>query len=224
LLVLRAGPSAAAVMRNLDRARRLAIAASGVEIEELAEDCSVAAIDTILDEHGELPWNAEAFDDLRQTAAARAPGIASAALATAADVLAAESRIRRRLAELVAESARPVVADVEAQLGRFLTPGFVVTVGTGRLPDVLRYLGAVEYRLERLDVARDVRRVQELAALERRYDELRRQLGAGASDAALADIGWQLEELRVSVFAQHLGTTRPVSLTRIRRALDALEP
>ena len=88
---------------------------------------------------------------------------------------------------------------------------------------MLRYLRAVEYRLERLDVTRDVRRLQELAPLERRYDELRRRGGAGASDDALADIGWQLEELRVSVFAQHLGTTRPVSPTRIRRALDALD-
>ena len=190
----------------------------------MAEDCAVAAIDAILDEHGELPWNAEAFDDLRRTASARAPGIASAALATAADVLAGESRIRRRLDELVAESARPVVADVEAQLGRLLTPGFVVTVGTARLPDVLRYLRAIEYRLERLDVVRDVRRVEELTPLERRYDVLRRRAGAGPAGAALAEIGWQLEELRVSVFAQHLGTTRPVSPTRIRRALDALEP
>ena len=223
LLVLTAGPSPAAVMRNLDRPQRLTVAASGVDIEELAEDCSVAAIDTILDEHGQLPWDADAFEELRRLVVARAPSIASAALATAADVLAAEMGVRRRLADLVADSALPVVADVEAQLGRLLTPGFVVTVGTARLPDVLRYVRAVEYRLERLDVTRDLHRLRDLAPLERRYRELRRRIGAGASDDALADIGWQLEELRVSVFAQHLGTARPVSPTRIRRVLDTLE-
>ena len=223
LLVLTAGPSPAAVMRHLDQPRRLAVAASGVDIEELAEDCAVAAIDTVLDEHRQLPWDAEAFEELRRTAAARAPGIASTALVTAADVLAAESHVRLRLTDVVAESARPVVADVEAQLGRLLTPGFVVTVGTARLPDVLRYLRAVEYRLDRLDVTKDLRRLRELAPLERHYDEVRRRSGGGASDDALADIGWQLEELRVSVFAQHLGTAQPVSATRIRRALDALD-
>ena len=132
LLVLTAGPSPAAVMRHLDQPRRLAVAASGVDIEELAEDCAVAAIDTVLDEHHQLPWDAEAFEELRRTAAARAPGIASTALATAADVLAAESHVRLRLTDVVAESARPVVADIEAQLGRLMTPGFVVTAGTAR--------------------------------------------------------------------------------------------
>ena len=88
---------------------------------------------------------------------------------------------------------------------------------------MLRYLRAVEYRLDRLDVTKDLRRLRELAPLERHYDEVRRRSGGGASDDALADIGWQLEELRVSVFAQHLGTAQPVSATRIRRALDALD-
>ena len=76
-------------------------------------------------------------------------------MAEAADVLAAEVRIRERLADLVAERARPVVADIEAQLGRLLTPGFVVTVGVRRLGDLRRYLRAIEHRLERLDVERD---------------------------------------------------------------------
>ena len=211
LLVLTAGPSAAAVMRHLDQPRRLAVAASGVDIEELAEDCAVAAIDTVLDEHRRAAMGRRSLRGVATDSGGPGSRLASTALVTAADVLAAESHVRLRLTDVVAESARPVVADVEAQLGRLLTPGFVVTVGTARLPDVLRYLRAVEYRLDRLDVAKDLRRLRELAPLERHYDEVRRRSGGGASDDALADIGWQLEELRVSVFAQHLGTAQPVS-------------
>ena len=39
---------------------------------------------------------------------------------------------------------------------------------------------------------------------------------------ALAEVGWMIEELRVSLWAQRLGTPRPVSETRVRKALDAL--
>jgi ATP-dependent helicase HrpA len=40
----------------------------------------------------------------------------------------------------------------------------------------------------------------------------------------VTDIGWQLQELRVSLFAQQLGTPRPASDKRIYRALDDIEP
>ena len=36
-------------------------------------------------------------------------------------------------------------------------------------------------------------------------------------------IGWQLQELRVSLFAQRLGTPQPVSPKRIYAAMDRAE-
>ena len=141
---------------------------------------------------------------------------------TAADVLAAETRVRLRLAELTAEAARPVVDDAEAHLGRLLRPGFVASAGARRLPDVLRYVRGVEHRLERLDVARDARRRAEVVPLEQRYAALSRAGAAASTD--LVEVGWLLEELRVSVFAQPLGTNVPVSATRVARALTTFEP
>ena len=41
-------------------------------------------------------------------------------------------------------------------------------------------------------------------------------------DAALVRVRWMLEEFRVSLWAQHLGTPYPVSEGRIRKALDAM--
>jgi ATP-dependent helicase HrpA len=58
---------------------------------------------------------------------------------------------------------------------------------------------------------------------ERAYDQLRTALPASRAAAPdVAAIGWQLQELRVSLWAQQLGTPRPVSEQRIYRAIDAV--
>jgi ATP-dependent helicase HrpA len=62
-------------------------------------------------------------------------------------------------------------------------------------------------------------------AVQDAYDELVRALPAGRAAAAdVRDIGRLIEELRVSLWAQQLGTARPVSEQRIYRAIDAVAP
>ncbi|MEJ7722039.1 MAG: DUF3418 domain-containing protein [Ilumatobacteraceae bacterium] len=116
------------------------------------------------------------------------------------------------------------VADARSHLDRLVRPGFVVTAGVARLRDVARYVSAIELRLERLgdDIARDRRRMDEVVPLERAYAEYLRRVGRRAPREATT-IGWQLEELRVAVFAQQLGVVGgKVSVTRIERALAEL--
>ncbi|MGI9028574.1 MAG: ATP-dependent RNA helicase HrpA, partial [Ilumatobacteraceae bacterium] len=223
LLVLTAAPSAASVRRDLDRSRQSAIGAAGIPVDELAADAVLAAVDAVLDDVGALPWDADAFIALQRAVRRDAPALAAQALATAADVLAAEISARTRLAELGAASAQPVVDDVESHLARLLQPGFVATVGAGRMVDLLRYVRGIEHRLERLDVARDARRRAEVVPLEQRYDRLMRDLGGAPPPPALAEVAWLLEELRVSIFAQPLGTRTAVSPTRVAKALAAAE-
>jgi ATP-dependent helicase HrpA len=93
------------------------------------------------------------------------------------------------------------------------------------LPDVHRYVRGLEYRLERLadDVARDRRRMAEVVPLEERFARhLRRQGRTSAATPDAVEVGWQLEELRMSVFAQPLGVEGSVSPRRVARALDQL--
>ena len=62
-----------------------------------------------------------------------------------------------------------------------------------------------------------------VAAVQRAYDELRSALSpARASAADVRDIAWMIEELRVSLWAQQLGTRGSVSEQRILRAIDAI--
>jgi ATP-dependent helicase HrpA len=65
--------------------------------------------------------------------------------------------------------------------------------------------------------------MQRVHAVQDAYDELVDALPAGRQSAAnVRDIGRQIEELRVSLWAQQLGTPRPVSEQRIYRAIDAV--
>ena len=89
----------------------------------------------------------------------------------------------------------------------------MAAAGVDRLGHVARYLSAILTRLERLRL--DPRRDQQLASDVVLLDhEIARLPGS-----AQVDLSWRLDELRVSVFAQHLGTDGPVSVKRIRRAI-----
>ena len=123
-----------------------------------------------------------------------------------------------------ADSMATSITDAEAQLGRLVRRGFVRSTGTSRLPDVLRYIKGIEYRIERLpdDITRDLRRITEVRPLEQRYAAFVAHLPSGEITPEIIDLGWQLEELRISVFAQPLGARGGVSATRLGRDLEAL--
>ena len=91
--------------------------------------------------------------------------------------------------------------------------------GAARIADVERYLQAAARRLERLPnaVAVDRHRMNAIHELERAYRE---RLTTSSRPEALREVPWMLEELRVSQFAQGLGTRGPVSSKRIRSAVD----
>jgi ATP-dependent helicase HrpA len=110
------------------------------------------------------------------------------------------------------------VSDCRNHLERITYPGHLSAIGVGRFADVLRYLQGIRHRLEKLPtrIAADRQSMQQILAVEDAYDTVVAHL---PWSAALESVAWSLEELRVSMFAQHLGTTERVSPTRIRRAL-----
>ena len=62
-----------------------------------------------------------------------------------------------------------------------------------------------------------------ITELEDDYAGLCARFPAGPLPQAVAEVGWLLEELRVSLFAQSLGTAVPVSAKRVRVAMQACE-
>ena len=224
LLVLSVAPSVRTVVKRAGSAQQLVRAAREVTLGELTRDCTVAAVDKLMTDHGELPWDEAAFAELQGDVRRDAPDLAAQALVMAAAVVCLAADLRERLDRLVAPSLRQTVADASAQLRRLVRAGFVQVAGVDRLPDVLRYVRGIEHRLERIagEVGRDQRRMAEVVPLERRYAEYVRGLGHRPVPPAVVELGWQLEELRIALFAQSLGVRGQVSVRRIDAALREL--
>src|SRR5690606_5959008 len=133
----------------------------------------------------------------------------------------------RRLAGRRGPSLRDSGADVRQQLAELIRPGFVTEHGARRLPDLLRYLRAVDRRLQQLPqhAERDRARTAKVRQMRDEYEWLREQFPPGEPlPPEVTEVRWMIEELRVSYFAHALGTAYPVSDKRIMKAVDALAP
>ena len=132
-------------------------------------------------------------------------------------VMAAHARLRKQLKGRVQPNWLPSISDMQQQLDSLIWPGFVSATPLTQLPHLPRYLRALERRLEKLplDPLRDQALLREMQGLWQgfwsRYDE------KGLAEAAGQPLRWQLEELRVSLFAQELGTVEKVSVARLEK-------
>lgn len=110
------------------------------------------------------------------------------------------------------------LADARRHLDGLLGPTWVSATGRDRLPYLLRYLAAARRRVTALteDPRRD-------AALLAQWREAATEVGRVAGRPGAMVLRRQLEEFRVALFAQSLGTAHPVSAQRIRRAVAALD-
>jgi ATP-dependent helicase HrpA len=113
--------------------------------------------------------------------------------------------------------------DLAEQLGNLVFAGFLSATGYDHLVDLPRYLQAARSRLDTLlsHPARDQASLEIVLRCEDAYAELCEQAPPGPLPDFVAEIGWQIEELRVSLFAQPLRTRIPVSEKRIMAAVAA---
>ncbi|TVQ86393.1 MAG: ATP-dependent RNA helicase HrpA [Chromatiaceae bacterium] len=146
------------------------------------------------------------------------PATATTVCTLTAQILGLYQDLRRRLAATTQRNWLPSVLDLQQQLDGLVFRGFLVQVPYANLRDYPRYLRAAAQRLDKLGHAagRDQDRLRELTPLLTRWQERRDAAqAAGRDDPRLTEIRWLLEELRVSLFAQQVGTARPVSVKRI---------
>ncbi len=218
LLLLQLGSPLRTLDNALPNATKLALGASPrLSAAEAYRECAAAAVDQLLVEQGGPVWDADAFRAL--LAGVRA-GFATAATSCArlvGEVLASADAVETRLSTMLTAAHDDMVLDVQAHLGRLLHPGWISTSGFDRLPDLARYLRALEHRVEkaRTQPDRDRRHIAGLRELESAYRH------AAARDTE-GRVRTMLEELRVSTFAQAVGAKGAVSEPKVRVAIDAL--
>ncbi len=186
---------------------------------DLMDDCLTCAVDTLLARAGGPVWTEAGFAALRDNVRAHLADTLFEIVTQGRHILAAAHAVQQRLA--TAKGPAPALADIRAQLAGLVYRGFVTATGSAHLGDVPRYLRAIERRLDKLaeDPRRDAERMQRIQQVQQEYAELSAQ---ARDPQAFRDIRWMIEELRVSYFAQALGTAYPVSDKRIYRAMDEL--
>jgi ATP-dependent helicase HrpA len=214
------------VQGRLTNATRLALAASPYpSLDALLEDCVTTSLDALMRTHGAPVWDAVAFDELRASVRAELADDVVAAVRLVGDILTEAAAIDRRIGDPAAPAFGPALDDVAEQRGTLVYPGFVAATGRDRLADVLRYLRAITFRLGKLgdSVARDATRMATVRAVDARYAAVLEAIPPGGpADAELTRIGWMVEELRVSLFAQPLGAAPGTSEKRILDAIAAV--
>ena len=194
-------------------------------VSELLADCVACAVDALMGDAGGPTWNADGFTWLRDAVRADLVDVTLDVLGKVEQILTTARTVEQRLKATSSLALVPALTDIRSQLDELIYPGFVTATGRRRLPDLARYLRAIERRLDKLPTThnRDRQLMEQVHQLRAEYDDMVARLPFDRrEDEDVVQVRWMIEELRVSYFAQSLGTAYPVSDKRILRAIDAL--
>jgi ATP-dependent helicase HrpA len=224
LLLLTIGSPATYVSGRLSDGAKLALLRNPHgRVLALLEDCAGCAIDALVAEHGGPAWDEPGFAALRDRVRADLNRATLGVVTEVLPIVTLANRLAERLDATRGATLAESIADMREQLAALVPAGFVTGTGWQRLPDLLRWLRAIERRLAKLPESpdRDQRAMAVVDRVREEYERRRPYLLAGPD---LDAIRWMIEELRVSLFAQQLGTPYPISEKRVYRALDSLSP
>ena len=197
-------------------------------IDELIRDCTVAALDHLVP-HTPIFTHAE-YSELYEHVRAELIETVFDVTKLVAEILSEATALKKAIKKATSLTTMHAVSDVKAQMENLVYPGFVAKTGYDQLVHLPRYLKAAQVRLTKLgpNLHRDNQLMLTVQDLEDSYDNAVKSLPAGTIvPDALRRVNWMIEELRVSFFAQELGTAYTVSEKRIakaqREALDAIK-
>ncbi len=220
----RGGGPVRRVLDGLDNAQKLGLAGSPYpSVGELLEDCRAAVVADLVDARPAIRDEA-AFRALLAEAGREQEARLRAVLADVIRVLDAWRQAEKALSGRAEMTELPALSDMKAQLARLVHRGFVAEAGAGQLRRYPTYLAALRHRRERLaeQIGRDRQLMDQIADLQDAWLHQVAALPEGRPPGAhLRQVRWMLEEYRVSLWAQHLGTPAPVSDQRIRKALGS---
>jgi ATP-dependent helicase HrpA len=195
------------------------------KVLDLIDDCIACGVDKLIDEHGGPTWQEAGYSKLHDKVRAELNDTVVDIAKKVEQILTAVFNINKRLKGRVDMSMALALSDVKAQLGGLVYKGFVTQNGWKRLSDTLRYLTAMERRLEKMpiDPHSDRARMLKIEKIQQAWSTWYNKLPAvRREDEDVKDVRWMIEELRVSYFAQQLGTPYPVSEKRIQQAMDEI--
>ncbi|WOH38288.1 ATP-dependent RNA helicase HrpA [Thalassotalea fonticola] len=189
------------------------------KISDLLNDCIEACAHQIIKASGDLPYEQAGFNQARDLVRA---DIADNVLASAIkleQILTLRHDIAKKMKGSIGLDIIQAHGDIKQQLEKLVFKGFVSNSGVDKLDNIARYLKGILRRMEKLpiDPNQDRLKMIEIHKAEELYSTLLSQQPKNQPiDREILTIKWMIEEFRVSVFAQNLGTSFPISLKRIK--------
>ena len=190
---------------------------------DLIDDCIACAVDKLIADFGGFVWNEEGFDKLRDFVRENINEVTVDIAQKVEQILTLTHQLNQRLKGKMDFTMAFALSDMKSQISGLIYQGFVQKSGYARLPDLLRYLQAIDKRMDKLaqDVNRDRAAMLRVEQVQQAYQQLLAKLPKSKpiSDE-VAEIRYMIEELRVSLFAQQLGTKYQVSEKRVLNAIS----
>lgn len=214
------------VQQQLTGAEKLLLAtAPYASTKALLDDICIAVVEELAGDAA--PRTSADFQALRERVNAGLLDALFGAAGLVARILGAAKEADKAISAASSLAFMAPLGDARAQLSALVHPGFVRRAGLTQLGRYPTYLAGITFRVQKLaeNPGRDrawQTQVEEATAL---YTKAGGALPhAGNTPPTLVAVRWMLEELRLSLFAQHLGAVGPVSVQRIRKALAAAAP
>nr|WP_254359847.1 ATP-dependent RNA helicase HrpA [Proteus mirabilis] len=195
------------------------------KVLDLIDDCIACGVDKLIASYGGVIWQEEQYQKLQEYVRAELNDVVVEIAKQVESILTQVFAINKRLKGRVDISVAFALSDIKAQLNQLVFPGFVTSHGWKRLADIPRYLSAIEKRMEKLaiDPNRDRAQMSRVENVILQWQQwLAKLTDKQKQQEEVQNIRWMIEELRVSLFAQQIGTPYPISDKRILQAIESV--
>ncbi len=190
-------------------------------LREIEEDAAVACYLEAFALNNEFPRSRRAFDESLERNAPRLPVLADELEQLLTKMLQQTHDIRQKLTALPEKTGETVRQDIQGQLERLFPSNFLKDTAFEWLRHFPRYLEGMGMRLEKAPHfgKTDEKNTREVAYYWDRFEQLR---SARGDSRLIQTLRWSIEEYRISLFAQRLGTSFPVSRERLDKQIAKL--
>ena len=191
----------------------------------LIDDCIACGVDHLIEKNNQLIDNQQQYQLLLTYTKSHINETVVDIAKQVESILTLHFNINKKLKGRVDLSLAFALSDIKQQVSELVYKGFVAQTGYDKLPDIYRYLSAIEKRLEKLgsNMAKDRQAMNIIEEVKNEYQTWLNSLPENQKSLSkVTNIKWMIEELRVNLFAQQLGTPYPISAKRIRQQIETV--
>lgn len=192
----------------------------------LIDDCIACAVDYLIEKNNQTIENQEQYQQLLDYTKAHINETVVDIAKQVESILTLHFNINKKLKGRVDLSLAFALSDIKQQINNLIYKGFVAKSGYHRLNDIHRYLLAIEKRIEKLmqNASKDRQAMNTVEEVKNLYENWLNSLTENQRlQQQVVNIRWMIEELRVNLFAQQLGTPYPISAKRIKQQIEQVK-